>query len=162
MINRNDNQRLNESHTRCISSSSDDDSDIEDESKIDSNIPDDEKYFIHTDTETNEVIEPNNMMDIFRRQSSNPNEICYDKNQATDCDTILEKDLFQNSQQANESQHNLFAQILSIVHTDESQNGKTLTLIEQQTNNTNNDDRSLHDNFSFLIAKGMLKPPSSR
>ncbi|CAF4539564.1 unnamed protein product [Rotaria sp. Silwood1] len=166
LINNNDNQRLNKSHTQSFSSSSDEDNDIddEDESKIDSNIPDDERFFVHTDMEINESIQPNNMMDIFRRQTSQTNNI----NNNSKEDTHLEKDQFKRRRQSDTSQHNTHIEVFSVVQTIENQNSKTLMFVKQDeeqngemnSNDNDDDDLTLQDNFSFLIAKGMLKPAS--
>ncbi|CAF3556233.1 unnamed protein product [Rotaria sordida] len=164
LINSDDNQRLNKLHTQSISSSSDEDNDIddEDESKIDANIPDDEKFFVHTDVEINESIQPNNMMDIFRHQTFQTNNINNNSNQ----DNHLEEDQFKRHQQSDTLQYNTHTEIFSIVQTIENQNCKTLTFVKQdeeqngEMNSNNDDDLTLQDNFSFLIAKGMLKPAS--
>ncbi|CAF3888458.1 unnamed protein product [Rotaria sp. Silwood2] len=166
LINSNDNQRLNKSHTQSFSSSPDEDSDIdddEDESNIDSNIPDDERFFVHTDMEISESIQPNNMMDIFRRQTSQTNNINNNSNE----DDHLEKDQFKRRRQSDTSQHNINTEVFTVVQTIENQNSKTLTFVEQDeeqngemNSDDDNDDLTLQDNFSFLIAKRMLKPAS--
>jgi hypothetical protein len=123
------NSTENKPRQQSASSSSEGNSD-EDELKIDSNIPDDEKFFM----ETQESVQPNNMMDIFRRQSSNPNE--------TNNEGKTQQKLATNS---------------PIVSDDR----KVLNLVEQnngEMNSDDDDDLSLQNNFSFLIAKGMLKP----
>jgi hypothetical protein len=119
------NSTENKPRQQSASSSSEGNSD-EDELKIDSNIPDDEKFFM----ETQESVQPNNMMDIFRRQSSNPNET-------------------NNEGKTQEKP----APIVS-------DDRKVLNLVEQNNGemNSDDDDLSLQNNFSFLIAKGMLKP----
>lgn len=157
----NSNQHLNESHTQSSSSSSDED---EDESKLDSNIPDDEKFFIRTPVETQETIQPNNMMDIFRRHPSH--QIETEINSKSSEDNDLEINQFKRRQEWNTSQHNKHIQVASVAQTIEIQNGKPL-VYEQKGQETNSDenanedsDCTLADNFSFLIAKGMLKPSS--
>jgi len=131
------------------SSSDDDDIDVDDdESKSDGNIPDDEQYFVYSDSETtSNNVQSNNMMDIFRRQSSNPNS---ENNQLQPIlSSTPERDTtnISNSSQGNQSRRTL-----------------DFTEQEQQTNgeiNIKHDDDdeelTLQDNFSFLIAKGMLK-----
>lgn len=130
------------------SSSDDDDIDVDDdESKSDGNIPDDEQYFVYSDSETtSNNVQSNNMMDIFRRQSSNPNS---ENNQLQPIlSSTPERDTtnISNSSQGNQSRRTL-----------------DFTGQEQQTNgeiNIKHDDDeelTLQDNFSFLIAKGMLK-----
>lgn len=99
---------------RRSSSSSDDESD-EGELKDDAHIPDDERYFVFSDTAEKVSTQPNNMMDIFRRQPV---------------------------ESANRSS------------TPEHEN-------RPMNNDDEGDDLALQDNFSFLIAKGMLKPSSS-
>ena len=131
------------------SSSDDDDIDVDDdESKSDGNIPDDEQYFVYSDSETtSNNVQSNNMMDIFRWQSSNPNS---ENNQLQPIlSSTPERDTtnISNSSQGNQSRRTL-----------------DFTEQEQQTNgeiNIKHDDDdeelTLQDNFSFLIAKGMLK-----
>jgi hypothetical protein len=159
LANSNENQYLNKSRTRSGSSSSEENSDIDDEeeSKTDSNIPDDEKFFIQIDMETNESIQPNNMMDIFRRQSSNINETNNINNNFND-DNSLENNESKTHQEpilSSTPERNTTIQILSTENQrhkvqDEQQNG--------EMNSDDEDDLALQDNFSFLIAKGMLKP----
>ncbi|CAF3056053.1 unnamed protein product [Rotaria socialis] len=163
LLNRNNNPHLNQSNTQCISSSSDDDIDGDDDDglKIDSNIPDDEKYFVHTDIEIKEIIQPNNMMDIFRRQSPNSNKT-NNMIKNSNGDNDLQTDLFTKCQQSNESHDIIVTHILSAGQPVEQQNCQTLTFIEhdeQENDDLNsNSDLLLQNNFSFLIAKGMLKP----
>ncbi len=160
MTNSTENQYLHKSPTKSVSSSSDEDNNIdnEEESKTDSIIPDDEKFFIHTDMETNENIQPNNMMDIFRRQSSIINET----NNNFNDDHSLEKNeshIPQEPISSSTPERNTNTQVFS----DENQTRKALTFSEQdeqqngEINSDDDDDLALQDNFSFLIAKGMLK-----
>jgi hypothetical protein len=148
LANNTQNQHLNKPRQQSASSSSEGNSDIddEDEAKIDSNIPDDEKFFVHTDMEIQESVQPNNMMDIFRRQSSNPDETNTNKS---------------NEQQKPVSSSTPERNINTTLSSDESQSRKVLNFVEQNGEmNSDDDDNdlSLQDNFSFLIAKGMLKP----
>jgi hypothetical protein len=151
LVNSNENQYSNKSCTQSTSSSSEEDNDIDDDEglKIDTNIPDDEKFFVQTDMETNKSIQPNNMMDIFRRQSSNPTENTNINNNSND-DNILEKNETNASQVpilSSTPERHTHTQVLS----DEQQNG-------EMNSDDDDDDLALQDNFSFLIAKGMLKP----
>lgn len=155
LANSTENQYLNKSRTQSTSSSSSDensDMDDEDELKIDSNIPDDEKFFDHTNIETNENIQPNNMMDIFRRQSSG--------NNLNDDDQISEKNQLKTRQEpilSSTPERDTNVQVSSGEH----QSRKVLTFDEENeemNDNNGDDDLELQDNFSFLIAKGMLKP----
>ncbi|CAF3626772.1 unnamed protein product [Adineta steineri] len=160
----NDNQLLNKSGAKS-SSSSEDGSDIDDiddeESKIDSNIPDDEKYFVHTDMETNEYVQPNNMMDIFRRQlSNNTNE----QNDSEKNELTTRQEPISSSTPERSPRNQFFSE----VQQDENESRKILKFTEEDeqengnmTSDDNDNDLALQNNFSFLIAKGMLKPSSS-
>ncbi len=138
------------------SSSSEEDNDIGDEHETNM-IPDDEKFFVQTDMEFNENIQPNNMMDIFRRQSSNTNE----RNNNSNEEINLEKNDSKIPQEpllSSTPERQINTQVLS----DENSTRKVLTFVEQENGEMNSDDDdddlALQDNFSFLIAKGMLKP----
>jgi hypothetical protein len=172
LANSNENQQLNQLHTKSIGSSSEEDNDIDDEEepKTDSSIPDDEKYFVHTDMETNESIQPNNMMDIFRRQPSNTIETNNNKN--SDEENVSETSESATCQKPISSstpERNTHNQALSVAQTDENESRKTLTFVghdeqldgEMKNEDDDDGDLSLEDNFSFLIAKGMLRPSSS-
>jgi hypothetical protein len=146
LINSTENQYSIKLRTQSTSSSSEEDNDIDDNEglKIDTNIPDDEKFFVQIDMETNKSIQPNNMMDIFRRQSSNTNI-----NNNSNDDNILEKNEINTSQVpilSSTPERHINTPVLS----NEQQNG--------EMNSDDDDDIALQDNFSFLIAKGMLKP----
>jgi hypothetical protein len=167
LVNSNENQHLNKSPTESASSSSDEDIDADDEeeTKTDSNIPDDEMFFDHTDTETNENIQPNNMMDIFRRQSSNTNN----NNNNTNEDDALEENepkIREEPISSSTPERDILTQVLSVADTDENNTRKKLRFGEEdgqqngEVDSGDDDDLSLEDNFSFLIAKGMLKPSS--
>lgn len=122
------------------SSSSDDDDDehtIDDDDEDQSKIPDDEKFFVETD----ENLQSNNMMDIFRRQSSNSTE------EKTSKDTILSSTPERPTNISFEDHSNQ----LDLVEQGIQYNGA-------MNNNDGDEDSTLEDNFSFLIAKGMLKP----
>jgi len=150
LANSNENQHLNKLDTKSVGSSSEEDHDIDDEEepKTDSSIPDDEKYFVHTDMETNESIQPNNMMDIFRRQPSNTIETNNNKNSDEEnASKTCQKPISSSTPERNT--HN---QALSVAQTDEKMNND---------DDDDDGDLSLEDNFSFLIAKGMLRPSSS-
>ncbi|CAF3894908.1 unnamed protein product [Rotaria magnacalcarata] len=101
------------------------------------------------------------MMDIFRRQSSNSNKT-NNMIKNSHGDNGLQKDLFTKCQQSNKSQDIIVTHILSAGQPVEQQNCNTLTFIErdeQENGDLNSDsDLLLQNNFSFLIAKGMLKP----
>jgi hypothetical protein len=168
LANSTENQHLNKSRTKSIGSSSEEDSDIDDEeeSKTDSSIPDDEKYFVHTNMETNESIQPNNMMDIFRRQPSitiETNNNFNEENASEENDSATRQEPISSSTPERDTH----TQALFIGQTDKNESRKTLTFAEQENGEINSDDDdddedlSLQDNFSFLIAKGMLKPSSS-
>ncbi len=151
MANSNENQPLNKLHTKSVGSSSEEDNDIDDEEepKTDSSIPDDEKYFVHTDMETNENIQPNNMMDIFRRQPSNTIETNSNKNS----DEENASETCQKPISSSTPERNTHNQALSVAEADEKMNN--------DDDDDEDGDLSLEDNFSFLIAKGMLRPSSS-
>jgi len=153
LANSNENQPLNKLHAKSVGSSSEEDNDIDDEEepKTDSSIPDDEKYFVHTDMETNENIQPNNMMDIFRRQPSNTIETNNNKNSDEEnASEPSESATCQKPISSSTPERNTHNQALSVAQTDEKMN-----------NDDDDADLSLEDNFSFLIAKGMLRPSSS-
>jgi hypothetical protein len=151
LANSNENQPLNKLHTKSVGSSSEEDNDIDDEEepKTDSSIPDDEKYFVHTDMETNENIQPNNMMDIFRRQPSNTIETNSNKNS----DEENASETCQKPISSSTPERNTHNQALSVAEADEKMNN--------DDDDDEDGDLSLEDNFSFLIAKGMLRPSSS-
>ena len=168
MANSTENQHVKKSRTKSASSSSEEDNDIddEDESKIDTNIPDDEKFFVDLEMETNaNSIQPNNMMDIFRRQSSNiPETNNINNNNSNEEDDSLERNESNTQEEpilSSTPERDISLPVLS----DENQSRKVLTFTgqDQQENGEMNsddddDDLNLQDNFSFLIAKGMLKP----
>ena len=110
------------------SSSSDDDEHQIDDDRLE--IPEDEKFFIETD----ENLQSNNMMDIFRRQSTE---------EKTSKDTIL-------SSTPERPTNSSFENQLEFIEQEIQFNGAM--------NNNDDEDSTLEDNFSFLIAKGMLKP----
>jgi hypothetical protein len=134
------------------SSSSEEDNDIDDEHETNM-IPDDEKFFVQTDMEFNENIQPNNMMDIFRRQSERNNNSNEEINLEKNDSKIRQEPLLSST-----PERQINTQVLS----DENSTRKVLTFVEQENGEMNSDDDdddlALQDNFSFLIAKGMLKP----
>ncbi|CAF1109873.1 unnamed protein product [Adineta ricciae] len=115
--------------------SSDEGSDDDHESKHDFNISDDEKYFVDNETKPMEAVQSNNMMDIFQRQSSNSVETSSREPRSSSTP----------ERQTNNSN----------VSSDRQENGNV------NSADTEDDDLELQDNFSFLIAKGMLKRSSS-
>lgn len=117
---------------RFSSSSSEDDGEMdEDQLKNDMNIPEDEEFFVQTD----ENIQPNNMMDIFRRQSSNSN------------DEKTPKQSTPERRTSNTCEIEFVEQAIQY-------NGE----MNSEENEDDEEEVTLQDNFSFLIAKGMLKP----
>ncbi|UJR16212.1 hypothetical protein I4U23_003122 [Adineta vaga] len=133
--------------TNSNSSSSDEDNDDDgDELKNDFNIPDDENYFVHNDTNTNEVMQVNNMMDIFRRQSSSSSDTT--ENNSTTHQQPISSSTPEHPTSNSDSSGNASHRMLDFT---EQENGLM----------NSDDDLELQDNFSFLIAKGMLKPSST-
>jgi len=100
--------------------------------------------------ETNESIQPNNMMDIFRRQLTNTNETNNINNNSNECQEPISSSTPERHIQVS-SDENHSRKVLTFTEHEEQQNGEI-------NNDDDDDDLTLQDNFSFLIAKGMLKP----
>ena len=119
------------------SSSSEDDHDDEDQLKDDLNIPEDEEFFVQTDANTYENIQSNNMMDIFRRQSSNFNE---------------------NDNPSKENLRSSTPEHRTSTSDDLEFAEEAIQYNGEMNSEEIDEEVTLQDNFSFLIAKGMLKP----
>ena len=119
------------------SSSSEDDHDDEDQLKDDLNIPEDEEFFVQTDANTYENIQSNNMMDIFRRQSSNFNE---------------------NDHPSKENLRSSTPEHRTSTSDDLEFAEEAIQYNGEMNSEEIDEEVTLQDNFSFLIAKGMLKP----
>lgn len=131
------------SRTRSTGSSSSE----EDESKFDPNVPDDERFFVHSEMDTTETnVQRNNMMDIFRRESSLTNETSNTRSE-TRVEPI----------RSSTPEKDTSPRVLAFTEQDQETNGE----MNGDFDDDDDDELSLQDNFSFLIAKGMLKPSTS-
>ena len=155
---------MNKFRTKPISFSSDeeDDMDNDEQLKVDLRIEDNDKFFDHTHVELKESIQPNNIMDVFRRQPSNPNQTNPNQNNALERNrtTVVAESLKKDAATLNLPIVDNQSCQTTLSFEQDGKKNSTMNNDNYNNDDDDDDDLTLQGNFSLLIAKGMLKPSS--